>query len=65
MELLTNSPLLTLFLVVALGAILGAIPFGPLRLGAAGALFVGIIVGFYVPKHGSQMALVQQLSPTP
>ncbi|WP_278971699.1 aspartate:alanine exchanger family transporter [Mobiluncus mulieris] len=61
MELLTNSPLLTLFLVVALGAILGAIPFGPLRLGAAGALFVGIIVGFYVPKHGSQMALVQQL----
>lgn len=61
MDLLTASPLLTLFLVVALGAVLGAIPFGPLRLGAAGALFVGLAVGFYAPELGKDMTLVQQL----
>lgn len=44
-DLLSASPLLTLFLTVGLGALLGAIPFGPVRLGAAGALFVGLLFG--------------------
>lgn len=64
MEIITSSPLLTIFLVVALGAVLGAIPFGPLRLGAAGALFVGLGVGFYAPNLGKEMGLVQQLGLT-
>ena len=38
--LLASSPLLTIMLVVALGAAFGMIPFGPLKLGAAGALLV-------------------------
>lgn len=59
--LLATSPLLTLFMVVALGALLGIIPFGPLRLGAAGALFVGLAVGYVVPDMGEQMALVQNV----
>ncbi|MCI5826490.1 MAG: transporter [Arcanobacterium sp.] len=59
--LLAASPLMTIFFVVALGAILGAIPFGPLRFGAAGALFVGLAVGFFVPELGSQLAIVQQV----
>lgn len=60
-SLLAASPLMTIFFVVAVGAILGAVPFGPLRFGAAGALFVGLVVGYFVPELGSQMALVQQI----
>ena len=41
-EILSHSPLLTLFIVVALGAIIGSIPFGRIKFGAAGALFVGL-----------------------
>lgn len=60
-DLLSTSPLLTIFIVVALGAALGAVPFGPLRLGAAGALFVGLFVGAYVPDLGSALGLIQSL----
>ena len=60
-ELLAASALLTLFMVVALGALVGAIPFGPLRFGAAGALFVGLAVGFLVPEMGKEMVLVQNV----
>lgn len=42
---LVENPFLTLFVVIALGALLGLVPFGPVRLGAAGALFVGLAVG--------------------
>lgn len=61
MEILASSPLLALFLVVALGAIVGSIPFGPLRLGAAGALFVGLVIGNFFPGLGEQMPMVQQI----
>ena len=44
-EILVGQPLLTLFLVVALGAAVGAIRIGPIRLGAAGALFVALYLG--------------------
>ncbi|VEI13995.1 aspartate:alanine exchanger family transporter [Trueperella bialowiezensis] len=60
-ELLTSSPLMTLFLVVALGGILGIIPFGKLKFGAAGALFVGLFIGNIAPELGESMALVQSL----
>lgn len=60
-ELLAQSPLLTVFLVVGLGAVLGAIPFGPIRLGAAGALFIGLVVGAFVPEVGDTLPLVSSL----
>lgn len=60
-DLLLGSPLLTIFLVVALGAIVGVIPFGPLRLGAAGALFVGLAIGNTVPDMADKMGMIQNL----
>ncbi|WP_216388256.1 aspartate:alanine exchanger family transporter [Arcanobacterium phocae] len=59
--LLLESPLLTIFVVVALGTIVGAIPFGPLRLGAAGALFVGLAIGNAVPDIADSMGMIQSL----
>lgn len=38
---LVSYPLVTIMGVLSLGALLGQIKFGPLRFGAAGALFVG------------------------
>ncbi|WP_022867391.1 aspartate:alanine exchanger family transporter [Schaalia vaccimaxillae] len=60
-SLLTVNPLLTLFFVVGLGAVLGAIKFGPLRFGAAGALFVGLAVSAWSPASGEGMGIVQQI----
>ncbi|HEV7949786.1 MAG TPA: TrkA C-terminal domain-containing protein [Glaciihabitans sp.] len=60
-DLLASSPILTLLLVVALGALVGSIPFGPLKFGAAGALFVGLAVGALDPQLGEGLALVQTL----
>src|SRR5699024_1210775 len=53
--------LLTLFLVVATGAVLGAIPFGRVRLGAAGALFTGLALSAIAPHLGAGMEIVQTL----
>ena len=60
-DLLTSNHLLTLFLVVGVGAALGAIRIGPLRLGAAGALFVGLALSALHPDAGQGMAIVQQI----
>lgn len=62
--MLTDSPLLTIMLVVALGAALGMIPFGPLRLGAAGALFVGLALGAIEPSLGEGLGNVSTLGLT-
>lgn len=61
LELLTASPLLTILLVVALGAAVGIIPFGPLRFGAAGALFVGLAIGAWEPSLGENLQTVSSL----
>lgn len=61
LDVLAASPLLTIFVVVALGTVLGAVPFGPVRFGAAGALFVGLAVGALDPRLGEGLALVQTL----
>ncbi len=61
MELLEAQPLLTLFIVVALGAAIGAIRLGPVRLGAAGALFVGLALSALEPSLADDLAIVQQL----
>ncbi|RMB59024.1 aspartate:alanine exchanger family transporter [Tessaracoccus antarcticus] len=59
--MLTASPLLTILLVVALGAAVGVIPFGPLRFGAAGALFVGLALGALEPSLGEGLGIVSSL----
>ena len=46
-QFLAQNHLLTIFLVVGLGAFLGAIRVGPLRIGAAGAVFLGLLVSAY------------------
>ena len=46
-EILVENPLVAVMLVIAAGAAVGQIPFGPLRFGAAGALFVGLGVLFW------------------
>ena len=61
LDLLAGAPLLTIFIVVALGTALGAVPFGPVRFGAAGALFVGLAVGALDPRLGEDLQLVQTL----
>ena len=61
-SLFASSPLLALFVVVALGAAIGAIRIGPLRFGAAGALFVGLVVSALHPEVVStHMAIVQPM----
>lgn len=45
LDVLAASPLLTIMLVLALGTVVGQIPFGPIRFGPAGALFVGLAIG--------------------
>lgn len=61
LDVLAASPLLTIFVVVALGTALGAVPFGPIRFGAAGALFVGLALGAADPRLGDGLALLQTL----
>lgn len=60
-EVLSSSPLLTIMVVVTVGAAVGVIPFGPLRFGAAGALFVGLVLGALEPGLGEGLALISSL----
>lgn len=60
-DFLVSQQLLTIFVVLALGAALGQVSFGPLRFGAAGALFVGLAVGALSPQIGSGLAILQTL----
>ncbi|WP_448070499.1 aspartate-alanine antiporter-like transporter [Georgenia yuyongxinii] len=61
LDVLAAAPLLTMMLVVALGTLLGAVPFGPVRFGPAGALFVGLAVGALDPRLGEGLGLMQTL----
>ncbi len=58
---LLAHPLVTIMGVLSLGALLGQIKFGPLRFGAAGALFVGLMVGMLDPNLADKMDLVKAL----
>lgn len=60
-DLLVQNRLLTLMLVLALGGLFGQIRFGPLRFGAAGALFMGLVIGALDPPLGQDLALVKTL----
>ncbi|QTE28264.1 aspartate:alanine exchanger family transporter [Pengzhenrongella sicca] len=61
LEILITSPLLAILVVLALGTLIGAIPFGPVRFGAAGALFIGLAVGALDPRLGEGLGLIQSL----
>ena len=63
MEFLIDNPLLTLCVTIALGAAFGLVRFGPVRLGAAGALFVGLFIGAFDTEEqlGSSLSLVKTL----
>ena len=61
LDILASSPLLTIMVVVSLGTLLGIVPLGPVKLGPAGALFVGLFVGALDPRLGQNHANVQSL----
>jgi len=48
-ELLTEAPLVTLFLVLSLGTLLGAVRIAGVSLGPAGALFAGLALSALLP----------------
>lgn len=58
---LADHPLLTLMVVLSLGALFGQISFGPLRFGAAGALFVGLAFGALDPRLSQGLGMVKSL----
>ncbi len=60
-DILATSPLLTIMIVVALGTLLGIVPFGPVRIGPAGALFVGLLFGAVDPRLGEGLDLIRTL----
>lgn len=61
LEILAANPLLTVFITIALGTAVGAIPFGPIKFGAAGALFIGLALGALDPRLGEGLEFVQTL----
>ena len=61
LDVLADTPLLTIMIVLAIGTLVGMIPFGPVRFGPAGALFVGLGVGGLDPRLGEGLGLVQTL----
>ena len=60
-DFLASNQVLVIVAVLALGAAVGQIPFGPLKFGAAGALFVGLAIGALDPRVGSGLGLVQSV----
>ncbi|TNM00434.1 antiporter [Corynebacterium tapiri] len=61
LDIFADNIFLTMFLVIALGAGLGAIPFGGIRFGAAGTLFVGLLVGALIPEPSADLTMLQNL----
>ena len=60
-DILAANPILTLFLVIAVGSLLGLVPFGPIRFGPAGALFVGLLLGAFDARLGEGLGLLRTL----
>ncbi|MBD0710196.1 MULTISPECIES: aspartate:alanine exchanger family transporter [unclassified Streptomyces] len=51
-QFFADYPWFTLFIVIAAGSLLGMVRFGPVKLGAAGVLFVGLLLGMFDPDIG-------------
>ncbi len=56
-DILVQTPILTLFIVIGLGYLVGEIPILGFRFGVAGVLFVGLGVGALSPKIGVPEAI--------
>lgn len=52
---------LSIFFVALLGTLFGMIPFGPLRFGAAGTLFVGLAIGAFIELDGTILSSLQEM----
>ena len=52
---------LSIFFIVLLGTLFGMIPFGPLRFGAAGTLFVGLAFGSFIDLDKDILSSLQEL----
>lgn len=52
---------LSIFFVALLGTLFGMIPFGPLRFGAAGTLFVGLAIGSFIDLDGTILSSLQEM----
>ena len=61
LDVLADNPVLTIFVVIAAGSAVGMIPFGPVRFGAAGALFVGLALGALDERLGEGLGLVRTI----
>jgi putative transport protein len=61
LDILASSELLTIMVVIALGTLVGIIPFGPVKIGPAGALFVGLAFGALDPRLGQGLDLIRPL----
>ena len=61
LDVLAENSVLNLFLVVGLGSAVGLVPFGPIRLGPAGALFVGLAVGAMDERLGQDLGLARTI----
>lgn len=59
LDFLATHQLLTILVVLAAGALLGQVRFGPLRFGAAGALFMGLVVGSLDPRLGEGLGMIK------
>ncbi|WP_130864692.1 aspartate:alanine exchanger family transporter [Acidipropionibacterium timonense] len=59
LDFLATHQILTILVVLALGALLGQVRFGPLRFGAAGALFMGLVVGALDPRFGVGLGMIK------
>ncbi|MDK8675241.1 sodium-dependent bicarbonate transport family permease [Corynebacterium accolens] len=52
---------LSIFFMIVLGTLFGMIPFGPLRFGAAGTLFVGLAFGSFIDLDDNILSSLQEL----
>ncbi|MER8233067.1 aspartate:alanine exchanger family transporter [Streptomyces sp. NPDC101490] len=52
-QFFADYPWFTLFIVIAAGSLFGMVRFGPVKLGAAGVLFVGLLLGALDPDIGA------------
>lgn len=60
-DILSGNTLVAVFIVISMGAAFGALKLGPIRFGAAGALFVGLAVGAFVAPAAAELKLLQSL----
>ncbi|MEG0378115.1 MAG: hypothetical protein RR614_06510, partial [Eubacterium sp.] len=57
------DPFVLMFIVVVTGVIFGKVKFGKFSFGTSGALFTGLVVGYFVYKYG--LSIVDQGPGTP